>query len=146
MRREEYAADRNRAAYYWEARRDGLVVAAEFLPDGKPSHASFATIARPFEIHARPYRMGDFRCFALSIQGGEEPIWEHFVIDGIRAGAGATADPYEGLLFGRRFTDGREELIVVLPSGNPVPCGSVAEARTAIAEGAALLREKGNPW
>lgn len=133
MRREDYAADRRRAAYFWEARRHEIVVASEFGPDGTPTHKAFREIAVPYVLHARPYRAGDFRCFAITIEAGETPIWEHFVIEP------AGKAPYEGLLFGRRFPDGREELVVVLPDGNPIPCSSTREARMAIAEGAALL-------
>ena len=139
MRREEYAADRRRAAYYWEARRHGLVVAAEFLPDGTLSGASMAHIEPPFELHARPYRPWDQRSFAKTIEPGDVPVWEHFVVEGIRVGPKAPRGLCEGLIFGRRTAAGREEVLVVLPQGQPIPASSLEAARAAIAEGAALF-------
>lgn len=137
MTEAEYAQDQQRAAYHWEARRDGLVVAAEVLPDASRSRASLAEIARPFDLHAIPLRR-TLPCVWVQIDAGDTPIWEHFVARRLPFGGGSVKER-ETLLFGRRRADGREEILIVLPSGESIPTSSLAIAKATILEGSALF-------
>jgi hypothetical protein len=129
LTREQYAQDKNRASYYWEARKGGLIVACEYSPNGTENPLSTIPPA-PYQIHAIAYRPTDFACYFWDIEPGMTPIWLHHVSRWI--GPTGMSDEYESLLFGRRYQDGREELILVLWDGTAHGFNSINDAIAAL--------------
>jgi hypothetical protein len=115
MTRDQYAQDKHRASYWWEARKSDMIVAAEYGP-GDTEYPLSSLPAAPYEFHAMAYRPGEFPNLFWQIDPGMEPIWMHIALDSL--GLEGRRETYEALLFGRRHPDSREELLVVLWDGS----------------------------
>jgi hypothetical protein len=131
LERAKYAADLGRASYTWEARVADLVVRAEFDVFGKEHPLSELHGLEPYFFHAVPYRPDKFKAAFIEIEAGMKPIWEHIVTTSINLFVPGPQQTIECLCFGREHPDGREEVMLVLPSGDSAGFASRAEARKA---------------
>jgi hypothetical protein len=95
--RDNYAQDRNRASYYWQAEANGIIIANEHGagsadvplkvvglilqdPDG-PLHGAFLnTTAKTLTMHAVSYRGGDSPSYTIEIEPLQCFIWKHAVV------------------------------------------------------------------
>lgn len=114
--------------YKWSIERNGLTVLAEFDLLGN-EHKLTEIPSPPYRIHALPTDRS-MPCFYMDIDAGQEYIWEHRGCTSVALFSPDVIErPYIGTILGRRCPDGREEVVVILPSGQHTACGSLDEAR-----------------
>lgn len=117
--RRRYAQDYGRSSYFWEIRRHGLVVIAEFDLFGDWHSLEAEAPPGPYEFHARAYRSveGVLQHQFITIEPGMTPIWRHtyWQATGVME---SDFEYEESLVFGRRrHPNGREEVRRVFPDG-----------------------------
>jgi len=142
LERQRYADDRARAAFYWEARKDGLVVRAQWDLDFIEHPLRELEGLAPYEFHAIPYRSTQFKAAFIPIEPGQKPIWLHHVNTSINLFVPGDQVNIEALCFGREFPDGRQEIMLVLPDGTAAGFKTVDESQAAFFGAIRSLQER----
>jgi hypothetical protein len=144
--RKAFADDPRRASYSWEARKDGLVVRAEWDVLGNEHPLAELVGLAPYEFHAMPYKPDKFKAVKVDILPGMLPVWMHVVNMGLNLFVPTGEDLVACLIFGRQVPLGttpetyRDDVTIILNDGTMAGFDSIDKAKAVFFDAVAGAR------